>query len=225
LVPALSLWDELAVLATAEEIVGVVGFERLETNMGHSIESAEALIGSWRARGPIVDEGQQVHGIDPEIAHDTLKDIFYAEKKILTALPKMAKAAQNEDLKAAFEKHEGETEEQVARLERVFEAIEKKPQGKKCPAIDGIIEEGQEIIKEYKGSPALDSGLLAAAQAVEHYEISRYGTLRTWAQELGLSQAAGLLETTLNEEKATDEALTELAEVCVNQEAQAEAAE
>ena len=160
-----------------------------------------------------------------ELFHGTLKDIFYAEKKILTALPKMAKAAQNEDLKAAFEKHEGETEEQVARLERVFEAIEKKPQGKKCPAIDGIIEEGQEIIKEYKGSPALDSGLLAAAQAVEHYEISRYGTLRTWAQELGLSQAAGLLETTLNEEKATDEALTELAEVCVNQEAQAEAAE
>jgi ferritin-like metal-binding protein YciE len=160
-----------------------------------------------------------------ELFHDTLRDIFYAEKKILTALPKMAKAAQNEDLKAAFEKHEGETEEQVTRLEQLFEAIEKKPQGKKCPAIDGIIEEGQEIIKEYKGSPALDSGLLAAAQAVEHYEISRYGTLRTWAEELGLSQAVRLLETTLEEEKNTDEALTELAEVCVNQEAQAEAAE
>jgi ferritin-like metal-binding protein YciE len=159
-----------------------------------------------------------------ELFHDTLKDILYAEKKILTALPKMAKAAQNEDLKAAFEKHEGETEEQVARLERVFETIEKKPQGKKCPAIDGIIEEGQEIIKEYKGSPALDSGLLAAAQAVEHYEISRYGTLRTWAEELGLSQAVKLLEATLEEEKNTDEALTELAEVCVNQQAQAEAA-
>ena len=108
------------------------------------------------------------HGQNAEnLFHDTLKDIFYAEKKILSALPKMAKAAQNEDLKAAFEKHEGETEEQVARLEQVFEAIEKKPQGKKCLAIDGIIEEGQEIIKEYKGSPALDSGLLAAAQAVE----------------------------------------------------------
>jgi ferritin-like metal-binding protein YciE len=160
-----------------------------------------------------------------ELFHDTLRDIFYAEKRILTALPKMAKAAQNEDLKAAFEKHEGETEEQVTRLEQVFEAIEKKPQGKKCPAIDGIIEEGQEIIKEYKGSPALDSGLLAAAQAVEHYEISRYGTLRTWAEELGLSQAVRLLETTLEEEKNTDEALTELAQVCVNQEAQAEAAE
>jgi ferritin-like metal-binding protein YciE len=159
-----------------------------------------------------------------ELFHDTLKDIYYAEKKILTALPKMAKAAHNPDLKAAFEKHEGETEEQVARLEQVFELIERKAQGKKCQAIDGIVAEGQEILKEYKGSPALDSGLLAAAQAVEHYEISRYGTLRTWAQELGLAQAAKLLEATLDEEKSTDEALTELAETCVNQEAQAEAA-
>jgi ferritin-like metal-binding protein YciE len=159
-----------------------------------------------------------------ELFHDTLKDIYYAEKKILTALPKMAKAAQNPDLKAAFEKHEGETDEQVTRLEQVFELIEKKAQGKKCPAIDGIVAESQEIIKEYKGSPALDSGLLAAAQAVEHYEISRYGTLRTWAQELGLAQAAKLLQSTLDEEKSTDEALTELAETCVNQEAQAEAA-
>jgi len=159
-----------------------------------------------------------------ELFHDTLKDIYYAEKKILTALPKMAKAAQNEDLKAAFEKHEGETEEQVSRLEQVFELIDKKPQGKKCPAIDGLIEEGQEIIKEYKGSPALDAGLISAAQAVEHYEMARYGTLRTWADELGIKDAATLLQTTLDEEEATDEALTELAEAVVNQEAQAEAA-
>ena len=160
-----------------------------------------------------------------ELFHDTLKDIYYAEKKILTALPKMAKAARNSDLKAAFEKHEGETEEQVTRLEQVFELIEAKAQGKRCPAIDGIVAEGQDIAKEYKGSPALDSGLLAAAQAVEHYEISRYGTLRTWAQELGLEEAVELLETTLEEEKQTDEALTELAETCVNQKAQQEAAE
>ena len=120
-----------------------------------------------------------------ELFHDTLKDIFYAEKKILAALPKMAKAARTQELKAAFEKHHRETQQHVARLEEVFELMEKRPQGKKCPAIDGIVEEGQEIAKEYKGSPALDSGLLAAAQAVEHYEISRYGTLRTWAQELG----------------------------------------
>ena len=159
-----------------------------------------------------------------ELFHDTLKDIYYAEKKILTALPKMAKAAQNEDLKAAFEKHEGETEEQVSRLEQVFELIDKKPQGKKCPAIDGLIEEGQEIIKEYKGSPALDAGLISAAQAVEHYEMARYGTLRTWADEFGIKDAATLLQTTLDEEEATDEALTELAEAVVNQEAQAEAA-
>jgi ferritin-like metal-binding protein YciE len=155
-----------------------------------------------------------------ELFHDTLKDIYFAEKKILIALPKMAKAAQNEDLKAAFEKHEGETEEQVNRLEQVFELIEKKPQGKTCDAIMGILEEGQEIIKEYKGSPALDAGLLAAAQAVEHYEISRYGTLATWADELGLKEAASLLKATLGEEEATDQALTEIAETVVNQEAQ-----
>jgi ferritin-like metal-binding protein YciE len=159
-----------------------------------------------------------------ELFHDTLKDIYYAEKKILAALPKMAKAAQNENLTAAFEKHHSETEEQVGRLEQVFDLIEEKPQGKKCAAIEGIIEEGQEIIKEYKGSPALDAGLLAAAQAVEHYEISRYGTLKTWAEELGLNDAVKLLQETLDEEKATDEALTELAEAVVNQEAQAEAA-
>jgi len=159
-----------------------------------------------------------------ELFHDTLKDIYYAEKKILVALPKMAKAAQNDDLRAAFEKHEGETEEQISRLEQVFELIDEKPQGKKCPAIDGIIEEGQEIIKEYKGSPALDAGLLAAAQSVEHYEISRYGTLRTWAEELGLDDAVTLLQETLDEEEATDEALSELAEEVVNQEAQQEAA-
>ena len=159
-----------------------------------------------------------------ELFHDTLKDIYYAEKKILAALPKMAKAAQNDDLTAAFEKHHGETEGQIERLEAVFELIEAKPQGKKCAAIEGILEEGQEIIKEYKGSPALDAGLLAAAQAVEHYEISRYGTLRTWAEELGMDDAAKLLQETLDEEEATDQALTELAETVVNQEAQAEAA-
>ena len=109
-----------------------------------------------------------------ELFHDTLKDIYFAEKKILTTLPKMAKAAQSEALRAAFEKHEAETEEQVGRLEQVFAAIDKKPQGKTCAAIVGITEEGAEIMMEYKGSPALDAGLLAAAQAVEHYEISRH---------------------------------------------------
>jgi ferritin-like metal-binding protein YciE len=156
--------------------------------------------------------------------HDTLKDVYFAEKKILAALPRMAKAAQNDALRAAFEKHEAETEAQVERLEQVFEEVGEKPQGKTCDAIMGILEEGKEIMAEYKGSPALDAGLLAAAQAVEHYEISRYGTLRTWAEELGHSDSVELLQTTLDEEKATDEALTELAEEVVNQEAEQEAA-
>jgi ferritin-like metal-binding protein YciE len=159
-----------------------------------------------------------------QLFHDTLKDIYFAEKKILSALPKMAKAARDGELQAAFEKHHGETETHVSRLEQVFSVIDAKPQGKTCDAIMGIIEEGQEIMKEYKGSPALDAGLVAAAQAVEHYEISRYGTLRTWAEELGLSDAAKLLEATLREEKATDEALTQIAETVVNQEAQTQEA-
>jgi len=156
-----------------------------------------------------------------DLFHDTLKDIYFAEKKILTALPKMAKAAQAQDLKAAFEKHETETEGHVERLEKVFAEIDESPRGKTCDAIVGIIDEGQEVMKEYKGTPALDAALLAAAQAVEHYEISRYGTLRTWAQELGLSQSMKLLDATLAEEKKTDEALTQLAEDSVNQHAQA----
>jgi ferritin-like metal-binding protein YciE len=155
-----------------------------------------------------------------DLFEDTLKDIYYAEKKILTALPKMAKAAHSEELRAAFEKHRDETEEQVGRLEQVFELIDVPARGKKCEAIDGIIEEGQEIIKEFKGSPALDAGLLAAAQAVEHYEISRYGTLKTWAERLGMTDAVELLDATLTEEKDTDEALSELAESAVNEEAQ-----
>jgi ferritin-like metal-binding protein YciE len=152
---------------------------------------------------------------------DTLKDIYFAEKKILTALPKMAKAAQSQDLKAAFEKHEGETEEHVSRLEQVFKAIGQTPKGKTCDAIMGIIAEGKEIMEEYEETPALDAGLLAAAQAVEHYEISRYGTLRTWAEELGHADAVKLLEATLAEEKKTNEALTSLAESEVNAHAQA----
>jgi ferritin-like metal-binding protein YciE len=156
-----------------------------------------------------------------ELFHETLKDIYFAEKKILSALTKMAKAAQSKDLKAAFEKHEKETKEHVARLEKVFEAIDEAPRGKTCDAIIGIIEEGQEVMKEFKGAPALDAGLLAAAQAVEHYEIARYGTLKTWATELGFEDAVKLLEATLGEEKKTDETLTQLAEREVNQHAQA----
>jgi ferritin-like metal-binding protein YciE len=156
-----------------------------------------------------------------ELFHDTLKDIYFAEKKILSTLPKMQKAAQSKELKAAFEKHSTETEGQVERLERVFGIIDKKPQGKTCDAIVGITDEGAEIMKEYKGSPALDAGLLAAAQAVEHYEISRYGTLKAWAKELGLNDAARLLDETLKEEEKTDKTLSQIAESAINQEAEA----
>jgi len=156
-----------------------------------------------------------------DLFHATLKDIYFAEKKILATLPKMAKAAENSYLQAAFEKHRGETKGQVERLEKVFAIIKQKPQGKTCAAIVGITDEGAEIMEEYAGSPALDAGLLAAAQAVEHYEISRYGTLRTWAEELGLQDAADLLQETLDEEEATDQALTEIAKTAVNQEAEA----
>jgi ferritin-like metal-binding protein YciE len=156
-----------------------------------------------------------------ELFHDTLKDIYFAEKKILATLPKMAKAAQSEELRAAFEKHHEETEGQVERLEQVFAVIDEKPQGKTCAAIVGITDEGAEIMQEYKGSPALDAGLLAAAQAVEHYEISRYGTLIAWAEELGLDDAVPLLQETLDEEEATDDALTEIAKTAINQQAEA----
>jgi ferritin-like metal-binding protein YciE len=147
---------------------------------------------------------------------DTLKDIYYAEKQILKALPKMAKVAASDKLRSAFEKHHDETEGQVERLEQIFEMLGKPARGKTCDAIVGILDEGKEIMDEYKGAEALDAGMLAAAQAVEHYEISRYGTLKQWAQQLGMKDAARLLDETLKEEKKTDETLTSLAEAAVN---------
>lgn len=153
---------------------------------------------------------------------ETLKDIYYAEKAILKALPKMAKKATSEDLATAFETHREETVQQVARLEEIFGIIDKPARGKKCPAIDGIIEEGQEIIKEAKDDTVRDAGMLAAAQAVEHYEISRYGTLKAWAEKLGMEDVARLLDETLQEEKATDLKLTDLAESEINIEANEE---
>jgi len=155
-----------------------------------------------------------------DLYYDTLKDVYFAENKILKTLPKMAKAAQSKDLKAAFTKHERETRGQIKRLENVFRILGKPARAKTCDAIIGITDEGAEIMKDYKGMPALDAGLLAAAQAVEHYEMSRYGTLRTWAEELGMPEAAALLEATLKEEKATDSALTALAKSIVNVEAE-----
>jgi len=157
-----------------------------------------------------------------DLFHQTLKDIYFAENKIIKTLPKMAKAAQSKQLAAAFSKHLRETQGQVKRLDQVFRILGKPARGKPCEAINGITDEGAEIMKEFRGAPALDAGLLAAAQAVEHYEISRYGTLRTWAEELGMADAAKLLQTTLDEEEATDQALTELATSVINLEAEQE---
>ena len=152
---------------------------------------------------------------------DTLKDIYYAEKQIYKSLPKMAKAATSDKLKAAFEKHHAETEGQIERLEQVFELLDKPARGKKCDAIEGILDEGKEIMEKYEDEPALDAGLLAAAQAVEHYEISRYGTLKSWAAKLGMKDAVRLLDQTLAEEKKTDDTLTKLADSEINPVAQA----
>lgn len=157
--------------------------------------------------------------------HDTLKDIYYAERKILKSLPKMQRAAQSPELKAAFEKHKDETEGQIERLQQVFELIGKPARGKTCDAIEGILAEGEEIMDEYKGKAALDAGLLAAAQAVEHYEITRYGTLKRWAEVLGMDEAVRLLDETLQQESQTDEDLTALADAAVNEEALRPAAE
>ncbi|MGY4155483.1 ferritin-like metal-binding protein YciE [Bradyrhizobium sp. USDA 4461] len=154
-----------------------------------------------------------------ELFLDTLKDIYYAEKQIYKALPKMAKAANSDELRAAFEKHHDETEGQIDRLEQIFESLGKAARGKKCDAIEGILDEGKEIMDEYADTPALDAGLLAAAQAVEHYEISRYGTLKTWADKLGHKDVVKLLDQTLAEEKKTDDALSKLAVSAINAEA------
>jgi ferritin-like metal-binding protein YciE len=155
---------------------------------------------------------------------DGIKDIYYAERKIIAGLKKMIRGAEAQDLKAAFDKHLQETEGQVERLVQVFELLDKPARGKTCPAIDGILEEGQEILEEFKDSPALDAGLLAAAQAVEHYEIARYGTLKSWAMQLGKNDVANLLDQTLAEETKADQALTQLAEAKVNREGKSKTA-
>ncbi len=150
---------------------------------------------------------------------DTLKDIYYAEKQIVKTLPKMAKAATSPELKAGFEQHLEETEGHVERLEQIFELLGKPARGKTCDAILGIIEEGKSIMDEFKGTVALDAGLISAAQAVEHYEIARYGTLKTWAGQLGMKDAVALLDATLKEEEATDKKLSQVAVADANRKA------
>ena len=146
----------------------------------------------------------------------TLRDVYYAEKAILKSLPKMAKKASSPRLQAAFEEHIEQTEGQVDRLEKIFEMIGKSARGKRCPAIDGLAEEASEIIEEAEDDTVRDAGMLSAAQAVEHYEISRYGTLAAWADKLGMADAGDLLRETLEEEKETDMKLSKLAESEIN---------
>ena len=146
----------------------------------------------------------------------TLKDVYFAEHEILKALPKMAQAAQRVELKEALATHRAQTELQVQRLKDVFALLNQQPQGEPCKAIQGIIAEGEKVIEMFAGGPALDAGLIAAAQAVEHYEIARYGALRSWAELAGLEDAADLLDDTLEEEKNTDALLTQLAEERAN---------
>jgi ferritin-like metal-binding protein YciE len=143
---------------------------------------------------------------------DELKDLYSAENQLLKALPKMAKAATSPDLKAGFEKHLKQTEGHVSRLDRIFEGLGESPKGKTCKGMEGLITEGKEMIEEDPGDEELDAGLIAAAQRVEHYEIAGYGCVRTYAELLGEDKAVSLLEKTLEEEKETDEKLTELAE-------------
>lgn len=154
-----------------------------------------------------------------ELYLEELKDIYDAENQLVKALPKMAKAATNEELKAAFEQHLEQTQEQISRLERVFEELGEKPKGKKCEAMKGLLEEGKQMMEEDASEEVMDAGLIAAAQKVEHYEIATYGTLRTYAEMLGFDEQAELLEETLDEEKDTDDNLTELAVSCINLEA------
>jgi ferritin-like metal-binding protein YciE len=160
-----------------------------------------------------------------DLFEDGLRDIYYAEKAILKALPKMAKKVGHEELKAAFNEHVQMTNTQVQRLEQVFQMIGVKPRAKKCPAMDGLVAEAEELMKEAEDEDVRDAGLLGAVQSVEHYEISRYGTLKAWAQRLGMDQAARLLDETLQEEKETDAKLTMLAEQAINAEAETEEAE
>jgi len=150
---------------------------------------------------------------------ETLKDVYHAEKQAVRMLGKAAKAAKSEELKGAFEQHREESQGQVERLEQVFELLGKPARSKTCEAIQGLNAEMAEVLEDFQDSPAADAALIGAAKAVEHYEIARYGTLKTWAGQLGMADAAELLEATLAEEKKTDELLTRLAEASANQEA------
>lgn len=157
-----------------------------------------------------------------ELFLSELADIYNAEKQLTKALPKMAKAAQSEELQEAFETHLTETENQIKRLDEVFESLGKPAKGKKCKAMEGLVAEGEEILSEFKGGPAIDAALISAAQKIEHYEIATYGCLCTWAELLEHDTALDLLKENMDEEETTDEKLSDLAETCINEAAEGE---
>jgi ferritin-like metal-binding protein YciE len=159
-----------------------------------------------------------IKNMDDLFVH-TLRDIYYAEKQIVKSLPEMIEKASNQQLKQGFQTHLRESENHVKRLDQVFELIGQEAQGVDCPAIDGIIEEAEDVAGEVEDKTVLDAALIAAAQAVEHYEMTRYGTLIAWAKQLGRNDAVTLLNQTLDEEKATDKKLTEMAESQINRRA------
>ena len=161
---------------------------------------------------------KDIKNMDDLFVH-TLRDIYYAEKQILQALPEMIQKSSDAHLKQGFQSHLRETENQVKRLDRVFQLQGKDAKGVDCPAIDGIIDEANEVAGEVENKPVLDAALIAAAQAVEHYEITRYGSLIAWAKQLGRQDCATLLQQNLDEEKATDKKLTAMAEANVNRKA------
>lgn len=164
---------------------------------------------------PLQNEGMQSSQL-MKLFEDGLKDIYWAEKALVKALPKMAKNASSTELVDALNNHLTETEVQIERIEQVFELLEKKAVAKKCEAMDGLIKEGQEIMEECEEGSMMDAGIISAGQKIEHYEIASYGTLRTFAETLGLEEIAGLLEETLEEEKAADVKLTEVAVTAIN---------
>ena len=155
-----------------------------------------------------------------DLYEDLLKDLYSAEKQLVKALPKMVKSAESPDLQNAFKEHLGQTEQHVERIERIFSDMEGSPRGKKCVGMEGLIEEGAELMKEDVDPDVLDAGLIAAAQKVEHYEIASYGTARAWAEKLGHNNHVRMLQQTLDEESMANEKLTELAESFINMEAQ-----
>ncbi len=184
------------------------------------IDMATKKTASSKSKKATVSVGMNGNSDLHKLLLDQLADIYYAEKKLLKALPKMAKATRNDELGQAFKDHAEQTGQQIERLEQAFEALGKKAKGKTCEAMDGLIEEANGIKSEFEDSSALDAALIAAAQKVEHYEIASYGCMVTWADQLGLQEVADLLRQNLEEEKQTDEDLTSIAESYVNEDAE-----